>query len=148
MQSNGQTVGYFHDGYTVDGYIDGVDRLYPAVRFRFRPMLTQNRAVIDNQISLSRDPRKTESIAAQVICAQLEAWDLVKPDGETIKLTVSEVLRIPPALMNRLYRVVMGMDPPDEDPDVPDAQRDDNADEAVTAALAGQTPEDAAAKNS
>lgn len=152
--NSGNTVGYFHDGYTADGYIAGVDRLYPSVRFRFRPVLTQNRAVIDSQMPAGGDPRKSETLAATVICAQLESWDMQKPktmgsdELVAIELEASEVLRIPPALMNRLYRVVMGIDPPDEDPEASDDKRDNDAAEDIQAALAGMSPEDAAAKNS
>ena len=76
MNVNGQVLGYIHDGYTISAYISALPRLYPELRFSYRPVLSQNRAVIFRQIASIDDPRKEESIAAQAIKAQMIDWDL------------------------------------------------------------------------
>ena len=146
--SNDSTLGYIHDGYTMAGYIAAAPRLYPALRFTFRPILSQNRAVVFRQIASANDPRREESLAAQAVKAQLVDWDLQDHKGEVVPIDVPSILRMQPRLMNRLFRIVMGDEAGDEDPHLSDDQRSDAAEAELAAALAGNSPEEAAVKNS
>ncbi len=123
---------YIHDGYTMPGYVRGESRLHPSVRFTYRPLLTQDRAVVVRQISLARDPRQEERIAAQAIYGQLLDWDVVKvvdSSAQSVPLEVDELLRLQPRLFNRLLRIVLGDEACDEDPLLRDdpSLSDDNA---------------------
>ncbi len=123
---------YIHDGYTMRGYVRGESRLHPSVRFTYRPLLTQDRAVVVRQISLARDPRQEERIAAQAIYGQLLDWDVVKvvdSSAQSVPLEVDELLRLQPRLFNRLLRIVLGDEACDEDPLLCDdpSLSDDNA---------------------
>lgn len=148
MSNDSPVLGYIHDGYTMSGFIAAVPRLYPALRFSYRPVLSQNRAVIFRQIASANDPRREESLAAQAIKSQLVGWDLKDQKDEPVAIEVSNILRMQPRLMNRLFRIVMGDEPGDEDPALADEQRDGAAESELSAALAGATPEEADTKNS
>jgi hypothetical protein len=147
MNSDQHVLGYIHDGYTMSGYITAAPRLYPALRFTFRPVLSQNRAVIFRQIAGAGDPRREESLAAQAIKAQLVDWDLKNHQGQPVAIEVSSILRVQPRLMNRLFRIVMGDEAGDEDPTLSDERRSASSEGELAAALAGLSPEEADAKN-
>ncbi|MEQ8788877.1 MAG: hypothetical protein RIC55_21375 [Pirellulaceae bacterium] len=148
MNGHSPTLGYIHDGYTMHGYITAVPRLHPALRFTFRPVLSQNRAVIFRQIATADDPRREESLAAQAVKAQVIAWNLVNHHGGSVPLEVSHILRMQPQLFNRLFRIVMGDEAGDEDPSIADEVRNRDVEADLAAALAGETPEEADSKNS
>lgn len=148
MTNESLTLGYIHDGYTLPGYIAAAPRLHPSLQFTFRPILSQNRAVIFRQIASANDPRREESLAAQAVKAQLVEWDLKDHKGEIVPIDVPAILRVQPRLMNRLFRIVMGDEAGDEDPNLSDEQRSDAVEAELAAALAGGTPEETAAKNS
>ena len=110
--------GYIHDGYTLTGFIKGRDRLYPDLRFTYRPVIIQNRSVIFNAISQANQagkPAEAEAIAAKACKSHLLSWDLTGKGGETLPTEADHVVQIPPELNNRLFRVLMGQDAPDLD---------------------------------
>lgn len=141
MTDNGRLSAYIHDGYTVAGYIQEVPRLYPAVRFTFRPVLSQNRAVVFQEIQLTTDARKGETIAAELVKSQILSWDIVDHEGNAVEITTTNALRIQPLLFNRLFKVIIGDRAPDEDPNVSAPQRNRDSEASLAAALSGETPE-------
>jgi hypothetical protein len=147
LSESAEALGYIHDGYTMHGYITAVPRLHSSLRFTFRPILSQNRAVILRQIASANDPRREESLAAQAIKAQLIDWNLTNHRGEPVPLEASHLLRVQPQLFSRLFRIVMGDEPSDEDPSVSDSVRDRDVESDLAAALAGVTPEETDEKN-
>ena len=108
---------YIHDGYTREAYIQPHPRLYPALRFTYRPVLAQDRAVIYRHIERTNDPRKEETIAAEFMRRQLLDWDVTNAGGEAVALEVTNILRLQPRLLTRLFRIVMGDESPDEEPE-------------------------------
>lgn len=143
----GAILGIIPDGYTVHGYIAEVPRLYPALRFTYRPVLTQHRAIIFREIAKANDPNKEETIAAQAIARSVTGWDMKDAKGESVSLSTSSILRVQPKLLGRLFRIAMGDEAPDEDPNISATERDEKAGSDLAAALAGITPEEADAKN-
>ncbi|ANS03308.1 hypothetical protein [uncultured Mediterranean phage uvDeep-CGR2-KM19-C37] len=144
------TLAYIHDGYTLKGYIAATPRLHPALRFDYRPMLTQNRSVIYRQIEQTQDARKEESIAAATVRSQLVSWDMVDHEGTSVPLEVPHILRSQPMLFQRLFRIVTGSSPSDEDPESHADEQAEDAEQSLHDALAGTTPEEheaAAVKN-
>ena len=121
--------------------------MYPSVRFTYRPMLPQDRLVVARHMADSNDPRKEETDAAATIKAQVIDWNVRDREGKTVPLEVSHVLRLQPLLLERLFRIVMGEEAPDEDPQTSDQERNMASELDYQAALARQTPEEYAEKN-
>lgn len=142
-------LGFIHDGYSLSGFICEVPRLHPALRFKYRAILAQNRAIIFREMDkvLETDPRRAETISAEAMRAQLIEWDLKDKDGKPVEITTSNMLRVQPALGVRLFRILMGREAPDEDPATVAQERDAEASQALALALTGAGPEDADAKN-
>ena len=107
------TSAFIEDGYTEERYIKAVERMYPEVRFKFRPILAEDRAaLIDNAaIASEQDPKKGERVIGQALADHLVEWSLkLKPVPENI-------MRLKPSLMVRLSMVILyGRDPGDTDP--------------------------------
>ena len=149
-ESNGHVLAYIHDGYTINGYIAAVPRLHPEMRFVYRPMLVQNRSVIFREIRLATDARKTESIAAAAIKSQLVSWDVVDHQGSAVTIEVPHALRLQQALFQKLFSIVTGDVPSDEDPLIQAGEQAEATDQDLRDAFAGTTPEEheaAAVKN-
>ena len=109
------------DGYTEDGYIAEEPRLHPALRFRYRPMLSAERAQamkeMDRAIK-SPNAKQSEIVSARLMASRIEEWDLQNSQGEVVPVTEEMLLKVKPHLSNRLYAiVVLGTSAPDEDPD-------------------------------
>ena len=49
---------YIHDGYTCDGYLDGVSRLHDPVQFKYRPLKYDEREAVAQKV-------RSEAPAAQ-----------------------------------------------------------------------------------
>lgn len=149
MKVQEKVTGWIPDGHNFSGFIKGIDRLFPDLRFTYRQATTQARAAIRHSIDLAtNDPLKVETIGAQTIKAHVLDWDLKKPDGSTVPLTVSDILRVQAVLERTIYRIVMGDQAPDEDPKLQNEERDQAAADALLAALAGHTVEEQGTKNS
>ena len=145
--SNGERLlSFIHDGYSRSAFIAGIPRLYPDVRFTFRPMLSQARAVVSDRIAKS-DPSKGETLAATAIVAHVSDWDVTDHEGKTVDVSTANVLRLQPRLMAKLFSIVVGNLPPDEDPGASPKTNADNAEREFAAALAGKTLEEHDAKN-
>jgi hypothetical protein len=112
--------------------------------------LTQNRSVVYRQIEQTRDARKEEAIAAATVKSQVLSWDMVDYQGTSIPLEVPHILRSQPMLFQRLFRIITGSSPSDEDPEAQADEQAEDADQCLQDALAGTTPEEheaAAVKN-
>jgi len=142
-ESNG-CQGYIHDGYTRHGYIKAKERLHPALRFEYRPVMVQNRTVAFKRIEQAGDPRREEQIAAKTIQIHLECWDLLDHEGKTVPSHVDHILRVEPNLFQKLFGVIMGSLVSDEDPGLGDAdsQKKLNDEDELAFALSGRMPGD------
>ncbi len=138
---------YIHDGYTKTVYIAAMEGQYPAVHFEYRAMLSQDRAAIMRKISVYGDARKEETLAAATIAEYVTAWDITKTGGEDVEVSTSETLRLAPVLMTKIWRIIIGSDSPDADPDATELEDEHNAEEDLKAILEDTTPEALDAKN-
>jgi hypothetical protein len=103
----------------------------------------QDRAVITQHVAQAQDPRKQEEVAAAAIASYVKAWDVDKAEGGkriAVEIEASEVLRLQPLLLNRLYRIVTGMDGGDADPTEESSEVDERAAQELDRALGGQSP--------
>jgi hypothetical protein len=140
----GKVCGYIADGYTRKGYIAAVPRLYPALRFTFRPALTAERARINRQIVDSKTDDIGEAIAARETARRVVNWDLTDCDDKPVPCDAEHLLRVQPSLNGRLYRVVMGFEAPDED----ESERPEKLDPELEALVKGMGTEELLEKNS
>lgn len=109
------------DGYTEDGYIAEQPRLHPALRFRYRPLLSTERAqaMRDMERALkSPNAKQSEIVSARLMAERILEWDLRNGQGEVVPVTEEFLLKVKPVLSNRLYAIViLGASPSDEDPE-------------------------------
>lgn len=121
------------DGYTEVCYLDSLDRMYPAVRFNYRPIRVLDRIqIVDELRELNRKARSqnAESLIANEIASRVTSWEFLNSDGSVIEgspePTKSAVLRLKPSLFVRFADVVIyGSDGGDMDPaEDPDCVKD------------------------
>jgi len=139
MEPNGHGApcAYIPDGYERDGYIAEEPRLYPAVKFRYRPMLAQDRSQIQHAFAQAAEhPRKQDELMAKAIESRVVQWDLIKQDGEPVPVKAREMVRLQPNMLYKLYAIVAGNIPSDEAPS-PDLCNSDDGE--LDAALRGES---------
>lgn len=128
-----------HDGYNEDGYIDAVPRLFDVpLRFTFRPLLSEERAEHLDAIDKITSSAKREMACAAFIASRLCSWDHADDAGEPIAINAVNVGRLKPTLSNKLYRIVMGIEPSDLDPKWTDAAKAEEIDAEYQSAKFGQ----------
>lgn len=121
-ESNGRCA-FIPDGYTRDGFIEGT-KFHPGARFVYRPATSTERAVVNGAIQFEYAKgteegfSRTEKLAAELLVSHVVRWDIADPDGNEVKLTAKNALRIEPHLFNRMYRVVMGESVADQQEEV------------------------------
>jgi hypothetical protein len=118
------SVGFIGDGYTEQGYIAEVPRLHPAMRFKFRPFLQEDRSRLLNENDKLKAIQATANTAVKLADKLIE-WDLKDAAGEPVTKDDKSIRRLKPALYMRLLGIVMGLDASDEDPDAKAATDDD-----------------------
>ncbi len=144
-ENNGAVSGYIYDGMTREAFIAAKDGMYPDVKFTYRPTLTQNRSTVAFEIAQS-DPRKGEEIAAALVARQVVSWDInakLAADSmnpEPVPIEVPHILRLHPALFNRMYRIVMCDDAGDVQP-TGSVTTEESTGGDLERALAGAGPE-------
>lgn len=104
---------YIPDGYTEEGYIREVPGLHGPVRFTFRPMLVVQRAGLFGQRTLSLPDELQDRRCADVLCAQLVSWSVTDSEGRPLAVTAENILRLKPALFQRILAIVSGVEPSD-----------------------------------
>jgi hypothetical protein len=126
------------DGYTESGYIAAVPRLHPAVRFKYRPLTHEQKTIVIDQIQKKSPAQKSRVIAEQVV-KNVSDWDVAGADGKPIEITLANVQRLRPALLDGLYNVVSGWAASDPDPDASEADAAREGDAEYTAMMGGES---------
>lgn len=130
-----KVLNYIPDGYTETGYIAEVPRIHGEVRFTFRPMLNEERAIVYGRRAKELSPRELEQQFAAEIVARVNEWSLVQDDGSPLAITRENVLRLKPMLFQRLFQIVAGSDASDVDPTWPQEAKAEVADAKIEATL-------------
>ena len=112
------------DGYSEEAYIDAIERMHPAVRFKYRPIRVLDRVQIVGELrdlNAKGKAQNAESLIAQEIANRIFSWDFLDSNGSVIdgapEPTKKSVLRIKPQLFVRLADIVIyGNDAGDLDP--------------------------------
>lgn len=108
-----QVLDYIPDGYIEEGYIRGVAGLHGSVRFTFRPMRVVEQATLFGQRMLSLPEELQDRRCADVLCSHLISWSVADANGRPLELTAENILRLKPALFQRLLAIVSGIEPSD-----------------------------------
>ena len=67
---------FIEGDYTEELYIKGIEGLHPEVRFKFRPILTEDRAEFIHRTGKEEDPKRAERIAGKALADHLVSWSL------------------------------------------------------------------------
>jgi hypothetical protein len=127
---------FIADGYTQPGYVQPVERLYKALRFRFRPVLADERSRLTDGASTATAASYLRQVAA-LLAEKLVDWDITDPRGNDVEISPANVLRLQPELLQKLQQIVLGVVPSDLDPRWPDEQVNRLAEEELAATRAG-----------
>lgn len=99
--STQDSFGFVDDGYNVDRYIRGVDRLHPAVELSIRVMQPADRAAW--QVELSRLPEdERPAFNSATLAKRIVTWSLPRTP------TAGNVGKLVPALYDKLFGVIFG----------------------------------------
>ena len=105
---------YIPDGYDELGYIRPVPRIHLGLRFRFRPLLVEERSRLVEAAGKMRGDAYDRKCAAELAGKLLE-WDLRDGADEAVPLTPANLLRLKPQLFQRLFAIVLGSEAGDLD---------------------------------
>ena len=119
MSAGNGTVNYIPDGYTLPVYFRELPGVYGEFRGRARPLVITQQGQIQREMQLAEeDWEKRQWVAARWISHQLVDWNIKTPTGEQVDhRDVNQVLRLRPALFNRLWAFINNNDGGDIDPD-------------------------------
>ncbi len=137
--------------YTQDGFIAASPGLHGELQFTYRPFLMEDRARYMVQVEKLPLAQQYGKAAAE-LGKRLASWSLENPDGTPLKITTDNVRRVKPALLDRLWLIVLGIEASDIDPQWDTEQTEEHV-EAIEEAAAAPAPigdvlEEKAAKNS
>lgn len=119
------------DGYTEECYFEASERMYPAVRFDFRPIRVLDRVQIVEELrDLNRKGRAkdAERYIAEEVATRIARWEFLGEDGHPVDGVPSpkkdSVLKLKPQLFVRFADVVIyGTEAGDDDPGVPEDEK-------------------------
>ena len=132
---------YIADGYTELGYIEPEANLWPELRFKYRPMLKTQRALLfSNEASALPEDDQARN-AAKAIVAQLESWEVRDATGSDVAITVDNVLRI--KQFDQLLAIVSGLRPSDTDPQWSEDRKNSSIADKLDGAFQERSEDDA-----
>ena len=109
------TSAFITENYIEQRYIEAVDRLHPECRFKFRPILVEDRATFLDDVANEKDPKRAERIAGKALADHLSSWSL----GDDV--SPARIMKLKPSLLSRLVSIVLYADDPgDDDPTATD----------------------------
>lgn len=127
------------DGYTFDGFLEGVEHQMPDIRFTYRPLISEERSEFIDALK-GKKGRDQDREIAKKLSERIKSWDLKDGRGETLPITRDTVRRLQFPTFNRLSGIVIyGSQISDQDPKWDEPDRDEThgktADEALDANL-------------
>lgn len=146
MDSNGKLLAFIPDGYTREGYVEGVRGLYPSVRFTYRPMGNLQRGPAIAAIKTAT-PAGAESFTAKMLEQRVLKWDITDEHGDPWPVTYENCCRIQPHLFTQMYLIVIGERASDPLP-LDSEQSEEEARAAFEAAISGTSVVEVLEKNS
>ncbi len=105
------------DGFTFKRYIEGQDRMYPSLRFEFRPVLPIQRAKIADKRNESQGEQAILSLS-KVLAARVVAWSAIDRTGRKLEPRAENIARLHPTIFNRMCNIIIfQIEGGDVDPD-------------------------------
>lgn len=134
---------HIRDGFTRRGFIKEIPGLHGELRFEYRPMLPEQRNAV-RRLAGEAKGDKGDLMLRTAIAEHLVDWSASDDAGKSVKADADGVRRLPPALYDRLYLIVSGMDASDPDPQATIEEESSYAATIRKAAEAGTAPGDQA----
>lgn len=128
------------DGYTERGTLAGVPHLYPAVTFRWRPMLVLELADYYEKAAALKGQQLRRLVAA-LLAGKVREWDLKGEGGKVLPINSASMLSLKPQLFDRLFNVVSGTEPPDALLGKSEAEDQAAFEDTLKALETGQSPQ-------
>jgi hypothetical protein len=127
------------DGYDEPGFIAEVPRLFPALRFTYRPMLPEQRDFVLRQLNKLTPEQYSLRVCAE-IAARVKSWNATGRAGAVVPINVASVRTLWGPLFDRLFAVISGDMASDVDPEASPEDQQRAADDAMQAGLQGLPP--------
>ena len=107
------------DGYTEKGFIAGVPRLHPDIRFDFRRMTAEEHRKFSRNFRMIQDDRAAYyDFAAEIVADHVQAWNVMARKGELLPIVKAVIMRkLKPEIIERLLEIISGLKPSDHDPE-------------------------------
>jgi hypothetical protein len=106
------------DGYTLTRYIEGVPRLYGALRFTYRPVSSIRRAKFRDGAKSGEGEEASLRRVANATAVRVVEWNAVDIKGSPLPINAAGVLSLHPSLQVRLMNIVVySIDGGDADPE-------------------------------
>lgn len=128
---------YISDGYEEDGYIAELPGLFPALRFKYRPMLVEARDTLAQALS-SRRPSESHKALSAAMASRIVNWDASDATGKPLPIEPVTFQHLRPRLFDRLYAIVCGDSASDIDPKAAPQAQNAEAEAALQAAIEGR----------
>lgn len=129
---------YIDDGFDRQGYIaegeqksDG-SRLHGSLSFTYRQATRRELVVLDDEVkaALGDGERgsgiRAEDLACKFVVSKVSKWDLAKPNGEAVKVSVDALYHVHPIIFGALYNIVRGWRASDPKPSEPPETSDED----------------------
>lgn len=110
------------DGYTFDGYLEGVEHQVPEMRFTYRPLVSEERSEFIDALK-GKKGRDQDREIAKKLAERIKTWDLKDGNGAPLPINRETLRRLLFPTFNRLSGIVIyGSQISDQDPrwDEPD----------------------------
>jgi hypothetical protein len=125
--------------------------VFPELRFEYTPLDYEGRMNIDKaQRDAADNPQKLTALTCATIKQHLQSWEANQshlfshvpgqPAGDALPLNVASIRQLKPALIDRLFVVIMGIAAGDPVPSASEAEAEDYADTLIRAAAESKTP--------
>jgi hypothetical protein len=100
---------FIEDGQTEPGYIAAEERLYPELRFTYRPMRKEDRDVFKVG-TMALGPSESVAKTVEELVNRMPSWEAKVP------VSAERIRKLRPQLLDKLIAIVWGYLPPDADP--------------------------------
>lgn len=137
-EANGRLLAFIDDGQTEAAYIAGQERLYPELRFEYRPALPSELSAYYRLMNATKDA-DADSVAATWAAARMVSWSVADRSGNPVTANAASMLRLRPGLFFRLLRIIRGDEAGDIDPSLATAQQEQEKKDREAATAAGKT---------
>lgn len=107
---------FIPENYEFPAYIEAVPGIHGAQRITYRPMCNSEVAAMYTKMRSKPDDEATK-IVAEIVAPRIRSWSIKGPNGEEVKPTAANFLRLTPTLADKISSLVQGYRKSDPDPE-------------------------------